>query len=587
MRDGFCLLRRHLLPHRRALGRLALWSAVEATPPLLSGLLVAAAIDRGFLAGLPWIGAGWLLLFAAVQGVAAVATRRLYPWLADVVEPLRDQLITGVITATVRRSVAAATAPGGAGVAHATEQVDTVRGMVSSVLRNARQFLTALVAVAGLALLSPVVAALVAPMVLVAVLGFAWVLRSLVDRQRRVILSSERVAAAAEPVLEGVRDVVACGAQDRAAAAVSAAVAENAEAGRAYARARVARVLVLVAGVHVPLLVLLVMSPWLIAHHFATAGVIGGAVVYLSQQLDPALRFLVNAGSTWLVTLGVVLTRLAEVTGGPPPTATRAGIPAPGRNLRLEAVTFSYSAHAAPVIADLSCDIPAGAHLAVVGPSGVGKSTLADLLTGIAQPQRGRVLFGGVPVHDVAGLRREIALIPQEAYVFAGTVRENLALLRTGATTTEIEHAAAEVGSGELIDRLGGLDAEIPPGAGTLSAGQRQLLALTRVWLSPARVVVLDEATCHLDPDAEAGAETAFQRRGGTLVVLAHRMSSALRADRILVLDGETAVLGSHSDLLVRSPLYADLVGFWQADRTSEAEPAQPHHALARWKISR
>ena len=169
--------------------------------------------------------------------------------------------------------------------------------------------------------------------------------------------------------------------------------------------------------------------------------------------------------------------------------------------------------------------------------------------------------------------RSEIALIPQEAYVFAGTVRENLTALRSDATTTELEHAAAEVGSAELIERLGGLDAEIPAGAGSLSAGQRQLIALTRVFASPAGVIVLDEATCHLDPEAEAHAEAAFQRRGGTLVVLAHRMSSALRAERILVLDGESAVLGTHAELLRSSPLYADLVGYWQAWETSPAQP--------------
>jgi ATP-binding cassette subfamily C protein len=228
-------------------------------------------------------------------------------------------------------------------------------------------------------------------------------------------------------------------------------------------------------------------------------------------------------------------------------------------------MTFAYSPHADPVIRKLTLDIPQGMHLAVVGPSGVGKSTLTNLLARLASPQRGELRLGGLSLEriDEEHLRRMVALVPQEAYVFAGTVQDNLTYLHPSASSREIHRAADAVGLEETISRLGGYGGEIPPGGGTLSTGERQLIALARVFLSPAEVVLLDEATCHLDPVAEARAEHAFAQRHGTLVVIAHRISSAMRAERILVMDGADVVLGTHDELLTSNPLYADLVGHW------------------------
>jgi len=199
----------------------------------------------------------------------------------------------------------------------------------------------------------------------------------------------------------------------------------------------------------------------------------------------------------------------------------------------------------------------------IVGPSGIGKSSLAGLLAGMLSPVRGEVLLDGLPV---AGLGRSWRiLIPQEAYVFAGTLKETLTYPHS-ATKTELDEAAEAVGLTPFVTRLGGYGAAITPAA--LSAGERQLIALTRAYLSPARVVILDEATCHLDPAAEEQAETAFSRRGGTLIVIAHRISSARRARRILVLDGARPQVGDHPSLLASSVMYADLAGQWDT----------PHH---------
>jgi ATP-binding cassette subfamily C protein len=172
-----------------------------------------------------------------------------------------------------------------------------------------------------------------------------------------------------------------------------------------------------------------------------------------------------------------------------------------------------------------------------------------------------------VPGREAAAGR---VLIPQEAYVFSGGLRENLAHLRPDPVPeAELLAAAEAVGLTPLLNALGGTGASVDPAA--LSAGERQLIALTRAYLSSAPLVLLDEATCHLDPVAEERAERAFAARpGGTLVVVAHRISSARRAGRVLVMDGPRTAFGTHEEVLRRSPLYRDLVGGWEPGQLSQ-----------------
>jgi ATP-binding cassette subfamily C protein len=233
-------------------------------------------------------------------------------------------------------------------------------------------------------------------------------------------------------------------------------------------------------------------------------------------------------------------------------------------DLRVRGLTFAYGPHAAPVVDGFELDLNYGDHLAIVGPSGAGKSTLAGLLVGLTQPQRGTIHLGSTPLAAIppARLRRTFAFVPQESYVFTGTLRENLTYLHRHATDADLDKAVDAIGLRSVVDRLGGYDGI----AGRdLSTGERQQIALARSWLSPAEIVVLDEATCHLHPAGEAQAENAFRHRPGTVVVIAHRLSSALRADRVLLLDGTTPMLGTHQELLTRSRPYAELVGYWDA----------------------
>ncbi|MFC8144587.1 ATP-binding cassette domain-containing protein [Streptomyces paradoxus] len=270
-------------------------------------------------------------------------------------------------------------------------------------------------------------------------------------------------------------------------------------------------------------------------------------------------------------------------SGSPTHTGRGLPLPRPSRNgpgkgappaLSLTSVTFAYGPAGTPVVQDLDLDLPPGAHLAVVGPSGAGKSTLTALVAGLLTPSRGTVRVGGHPVPGPEAAAGRV-LIPQEAYVFGGTLAENLAYLRPDPVPEEELLAAAEaVGLTPLAGRLGGLGARVDPAA--LSAGERQLVALARAWLSDAPLALLDEATCHLDPETEERAERAFAARpGGTLVVVAHRISSARRAGRVLVMDGRSTACGSHEELMRSCALYRDLVGSWApAPARRGSEPA-------------
>jgi ATP-binding cassette subfamily C protein len=289
-----------------------------------------------------------------------------------------------------------------------------------------------------------------------------------------------------------------------------------------------------------------------------------------SRRCAPWSPGLGGAGLRFVVTLGRILdASTPPAVPVPGATGTR------GYDVVLNGVTFGYGPHAEAVLRDLDLIVPEGDHLAIVGPSGIGKSTLAGLLCGLLRPGSGTVRLGGVPACELGVDRLAAArvLIPQEAYVFAGPVWDNLTYLRPTASTGQVVRAVAAVGAEPLLARLGGLSAALHPPE--LSGGERQLIALVRAYLAAAPVAVLDEATCHLDPAAERRAELAFADRGGTLVVIAHRISSAMRARRILLLDGTRAVVGDHITLASASPLYRELIGHWQgADPTGSTAAA-------------
>ena len=605
----------------RVVLRLVCWSVLETAQTFLTGYAPARALDAGFLDGRVDVGLGWLGVAGIGVVVGAYGTGRVYGAVAALVEPLRDRLVERVVGRAVRQG------DGGA-LSGLTQQVEIARETFAGLVMVSRSFLfTAVGALVGLFSLAPMLLAAVGPPLVAGVVLFVASLRPLARRQEAFLVADEALAARLGEVCPGLRDITATGAEEVIAADVGECVDAELRAARALARWGVVRVAALALGGHLPIVLLLATAPWLLAHG-VTAGALVGALAYVTQSLLPALTNLVHGLGTSGSRLTVVLRRLApapDPTPHPAPDPTPHPAPDPAPNptpnpapnptphptsdptphpapnptpdlkpdpapnptpdpapdpapkipapatrppaaqppaVSLTSVTFAYGPAATPVIENLDRTLAPGAHLAVVGPSGIGKSTLTALIAGMLTPRRGEIRVGGAPVPSADAARHRV-LIPQEAYVFTGTVADNLAHLRQDPVPErELLAAADAVGLGPLLARLGGLGAEVDPAA--LSAGERQLIALARAYLSYAPLALLDEATCHLDPEAEERAERAFARRpGGTLVVVAHRISSARRADRVLVMDGRGTAYGTHDELLETSALYRELVGSW------------------------
>ena len=595
-------LRRSLSRRPRDTAWLVAWSTVQALPSLAAGWVVAKATGD-FLAGRAEVRAGlaWLGVFGLTALAGGLASRQTFLRVAALVEPLRDDLVQIIVTGALRQATLESGPPDTGAVARITHQAEIVRDCFAGLLAVGLTFAFMVVsALAGLATLVPAVLPFAVVPMAVSLLLFCCLLPSLTARQRRSVLGEEAMAESAAAALAGLRDVIACGAEDQVAAELAGRVTAQADALRALARINMVRTLCLAVGGWLPLILVLAQAPSLLRHGVAPATIIG-AVTYIGGILQSALYMLTRGVGGSGIRLAITLQRIVEASGCPLdlPAETPSGAGAVGARTvgagavgagvsgarvsgpagagvsraSLRNVSFAYGPHAEPVLRGLDLDVLDGDHLAVVGPSGIGKSTLAGLIAGLLRPTAGEVRLAGVPLADIpaAGLPACRVLIPQEAYVFAGTLGENLRYLAPAAPAAQLDASVDAVGVRDVVKRLGGYGAELTPA--TLSAGERQLIALVRAHLSPARLVILDEATCHLDPAAAARAEDAFAGRPGALIVIAHRISSALRARRVLVLDGTRAAIGDHASLLTSSPLYRELVGQWGADPGPAIEP--------------
>jgi ATP-binding cassette subfamily B protein len=318
------------------------------------------------------------------------------------------------------------------------------------------------------------------------------------------------------------------------------------------------------------LVAVLLVAASMYRHGSISKGTIAAFVLYLVQLFDPIARF-----SEWLGEFRQGLAALGKVVAllqTPSAIAERPGaveLPADGA-IELRDVTFVYG-DGAPVIRGLTLRLEPGEHIALVGVTGAGKSTLAKLLTRQYDPQRGSVSFGGVDLRDATleSLRRRIVMLPQEGHLFSGTIADNVRLAHPEASDEDVERALDRIGALERFQVLpDGLRTDVQTRGVRLSAGERQLVGIARVALASPAVIVLDEATSSLDPATEAAVERALAAivTGRTVVTIAHRLSTAERADRVVVMDhGNVVEVASHAELVEQGDRYARLWASWQA----------------------
>jgi ATP-binding cassette subfamily B protein len=308
---------------------------------------------------------------------------------------------------------------------------------------------------------------------------------------------------------------------------------------------------------------------WLVHRGDVTIGTVTFFVLTLSNLFEPVqqLSQLFNT----VQSAGAGLHKLYELLDTDPDVKERPGaveLPA-GGGIEVDDVSFRYAADGPLVLANVSLSIAPGERLALVGPTGAGKSTLAKLIARLYDPTSGVIRFSDVDVRDATlrSLRRHICVVPQEGFLFNGTIRENVRIAREGATDAEVDRALEAVG---VLERFGslpeGLDTEVRERGSRLSAGEKQLVSLARAALADPEVLVLDEATSSLDPGTELLVEHALERlmEGRTVVVIAHRLSTAARADRVGVVDeGGLVELGTHDELLSLDGRYSALYRTW------------------------
>jgi ATP-binding cassette subfamily B protein len=299
-----------------------------------------------------------------------------------------------------------------------------------------------------------------------------------------------------------------------------------------------------------------------------TVGTIVAFALYLVALFDPVARL--GDWYTELQSGRAALAKIAELLATP--VTMRAGTTALPRSgaLVADGVTFAYAA-GAPAVRDVSVTVEAGEHLALVGATGAGKSTLAKVLVRAYDPAAGTVSYGGVDLRDadLQELRRRIVFVPQEGHLFSGSLADNVRLARPDATDAEVRTALEAIGAHERFAALPeGLATNVRSRGVRLSSGERQLVSLARVALVDPTVIVLDEATSALDPQTEQAVETAIAAlaHGRAVITIAHRLSTAERADRVAVMQGGAIVeIAPHPHLVAAGGAYARLWDSWQA----------------------
>lgn len=311
---------------------------------------------------------------------------------------------------------------------------------------------------------------------------------------------------------------------------------------------------------------------------------LGGALVLQGELTLGTMLALVALASAFLTPLGSMVSTLLQMQQlwstidrvedvlrqSPEQDGARPPAPALGGGIEVRGVSFRYPGREEWAVHDVDLVVPAGAQVAIVGPSGSGKSTLARLVAGLYAPDEGEILFDGASLDDVdrASLRRQLGFVPQTPFLFGSTVRANVALVESDTPLAAIEDAARRASIADEVDTWPlRYQTPLASGGANLSGGQRQRIALARALLHRPPILILDEATSHLDTRSERRVYENLRDETSTRVVIAHRLSTIVDSDLIVVMDaGRVVERGTHDELLRRGGLYAELTA---ADRNA------------------